>query len=343
MSQDPPITTPRKHQKQGQEGLLTPPDSHHKHTTQDSADSGRKGKRRRVEAYEPDPPGAPFPTPGKTPRKIVLTVGGRRGAEADARTTESTSEPITQNAGGDSQKEDTTPIPILTPKSNTKQTQKQKANDLTPWKRTDVLPPHLANLLALHKSFDLALSLHIATHPPVLPPPPATTSEGYGKEMDVRLEALTNYVAMRPIVEKSCGKRFGLSELKRLMWLWNAVGDASTTDDDGNPFIDAPSSSSSENPTSCYTVSPTRTIDPTTSRRTHTYGFGLVIRLTPREAASYVNTLHHGDGDGGHGTVGAVARWSAGSEGRLRVVEGRLWDWVGRHEGLVSFGFSGFA
>lgn len=147
--------------------------------------------------------------------------------------------------------------------------------------------------------------------------------------MDVRLDALTNYVALRPIVEKSCGKRFGLTELKRLMWLWRDVSSgALPTEEEANPFIDT-----AANPTGCYTVTPTRTIDPATSRRVHTYGFGLSIRLTPREAASYVNTLHgEGEACGGAGkAVGAVARWSAGSEARCRVVEERLWAWAERH------------
>jgi hypothetical protein len=224
-------------------------------------------------------------------------------------------------------------------------------DDLTPWKKADALPPHLANLLALHKSFDLALSLHVATHPPVLPPLDTSSiaAHEYGlKSLDVDLEALTNYVAIKPIVEKSCGKRFGLSELKRLMWIWqwDHENDESSAGTDvhslsgvvDNPFVDNPVSGSctgskSNSLTACYSVTPTRTIDATTSRRVHTYGFGIRITLTPREAASYCNTLHAGaDSYGNAGkAVGAVARWSAGSEARCREVEQRLWAWVDKH------------
>lgn len=328
-----PLTTPRKRQLgKDTTGLLTPPDSNHKRATiphdREPSDSARSGagsaKRRRVTedaSYQPDPPTKPFPTP----RKIVLRVGPRGDGQTQT-------PPLTPCATR-IQPSTAESTPIM---EKPKKPKADEDNERTPWRRTDVvLPPHLANLLALHKSFDLALSLHIATHPPVLPPPPssaATTTTTYGMEpLDVRLEALTNYVAMKPIVEKSCGKRFGLGELKRLMWLWEETA-APTAE--ANPFIDSRESTTT-NPTACYTVTPTRTIDSATSRRVHTYGFGLSIRLTPMEAASYVNTLHNdGEACGGAGkAVGAVARWSAGSEARCRVVERRLWDWVERHSG----------
>ncbi|GHJ85973.1 hypothetical protein NliqN6_2375 [Naganishia liquefaciens] len=318
-----PLTTPRKRQIVAYvgEGLLTPPDSHHKRSTreQDPQVGTSAAKRRRVTAPpnvpSPNPPTAPFPTP----RKIIL----RLGSQPPAPPRDETPPPTPRNGNAVSLTSKTTDL--------------EQAALKTPWKRADVLPPHLASLLALHQSFDLALSLHIATHPPVLPPPPPPPSARattYGIEpMDVRLEALTNYVALRPIVEKSCGKRFGLSELKRLMWLWQDTSQSSTSlalsSSEENPFLDT----RGPNPTACYTVTPTRTIDATTSRRVHTYGFGLEIQLTPREAASYVNTLHgEGEACGGAGkAVGAVARWSAGSEARCRAIEERLWAWVKQH------------
>lgn len=361
------ISTPRKRQKtvdmglEAAAGLMTPPDSRHKRSTRASHtlsqedyvdDEGRAGtdrsaKRRRVNSNipTPNPPSAPFPTP----RKIILRV--RQPAEiATPPATPSTRAPATRN---------TQELP-LTPESLTKQ-RKAEFDDLTPWKKIDALPAHLANLLALHKSFDLALSLHVATHPPVLPPlePSLLQTHEYGlKSLDVELDALTNYVALKPMVEKSCGKRFGLSELKRLMWLWQWTGeddeDDFTTvkpirDSNNSPFLDetvdlasarrpTTSKSKSGNLMSCYSVTPTRTIDAATSRRVHTYGFGIRITLTPREAASACNAIHSmTDTFGNAGkAVGAVARWSAGSEARCKEVERRLWAWVDKNSKIEN-------
>ncbi|KAJ9123123.1 hypothetical protein QFC22_001314 [Naganishia vaughanmartiniae] len=361
------ISTPRKRQKtvdlglEGAAGLMTPPDSRHKRSTRASNeiaqgtyvdDEGRAGtdrsaKRRRINTNvpAPNPPSAPFPTP----RKIILRV--RRPAEVATPPATPTTTKIIENRN-------TQEYP-LTPQSSSKQ-RKAEFDDLTPWKKVDALPPHLANLLALHKSFDLALSLHVATHPPVLPPlePSLLQAHEYGlKPLDVELDALTNYVALKPMVEKSCGKRFGLSELKRLMWLWQWTGEdeeeafatAKPIKDSGNsPFLDEDidfalgrptiSKNKADNLMSCYKVTPTRTIDTATSRRVHTYGFGIRITLTPREAASACNTIHSmNDTFGNAGkAVGAVARWSAGSEARCKEVERRLWAWVDKNSKIES-------
>lgn len=362
-----PITTPRKRQNLvdldlgGTGGLLTPPDSHHKrsaecpldHGTVNKLDEGRvapaSAKRRRVASNlpQPNPPSAPFPTPSKNPGLV-------RGL-AEVATPPIT--PTTTDA--DTQRRTTAPV---TPASSSK-ARHATVDEFSPWKKADALPPHLANLLALHKSFDLALSLHVATHPPVLPPLDTSSigAHEYGlKSLDVDLEALTNYVALKPIVEKSCGKRFGLSELKRLMWLWQwnpvqgsssaGTDDGSLLDDDVNPFIDnlvsgRSTRGKSSSLTACYSITPTRTIDTATSRRVHTYGFGIRVTLTPQEAASYCNTLHAGsDACGNAGkAVGAVARWSAGSEARCKEVEERLWAWVDKHAELLvsAIGYKG--
>lgn len=360
------MSTPRKRQKtvdvglEGSAGLMTPPDSRHKRSARVSNESlqgtfvddeGRAGterssKRRRVNPNVPasNPPSAPFPTP----RKIILRV--RNPAEV-------VTPPATPSTKVLNDR-NTQEIP-LTPESSSKQ-RKAERNDLTPWKKVDALPPHLANLLALHKSFDLALSLHVATHPPVLPPlePSLLQAHEYGlKSLDVDLDALTNYVALKPMVEKSCGKRFGLSELKRLMWLWQWTGEneeqvgvaSKPIMDSGNsPFLDedidfspkrlTSSKNNAGNLMSCYNVTPTRTIDAATSRRVHTYGFGIRITLTPREAASACNTIHSmNDTFGNAGkAVGAVARWSAGSEARCKELERRLWAWVDKNSKIES-------
>lgn len=324
--------------------MLTPPDSHHKrsseHGTASTLDEARvatprSAKRRRVTSSlpEPNPPAAPFPTPTRS----IIRAQRLAGIETPPAT------PSTVGSEGGKRHG----LPSTPESSSRVQHRRAVLDDLTPWKRADALPPHLANLLALHKSFDLALSLHVATHPPVLPPLDTSLIplHEYGlKPLDINLEALTNYVALKPMVEKSCGKRFGLSELKRLMWLWQwnqaelspEISTVRRSAQDNNPFVDDPlptDSHKSPNLTACYNVTPTRTIDTTTSRRVHTYGFGIRVTLTPREAASYCNTLHAGSDSYGNAgkAVGAVARWSAGSEARCKEVERRLWAWVDKH------------
>lgn len=79
------------------------------------------------------------------------------------------------------------------------------------------LPPHLETLLGIQKAFNLTLSLYIATHHPVLPPHPPTATS-------VKLPNLTNYIAIKETVERTCGRRFGTQELGRLAWVWSWDG-----------------------------------------------------------------------------------------------------------------------
>ena len=50
-------------------------------------------------------------------------------------------------------------------------------------------------LLTLHHAFNLALSLHIATKPPILPPHPPSTTR-------LRLPCLTNFLAIKETVAR---------------------------------------------------------------------------------------------------------------------------------------------
>lgn len=82
------------------------------------------------------------------------------------------------------------------------------------------LPPHHATLLSLHSAIEHALVVHLAT---------AGTS---GSAIDeraseyIRVPDLITYTALRPLVERSCGRQFAKDDLARLVWLWGADEDA---------------------------------------------------------------------------------------------------------------------
>ena len=198
--------------------------------------------------------------------------------------------------------------------------------------------------MTLNHALNLALSLHIATHPPVLPPhPPSATS--------IDLPNLTNYVSIKEIVERTSGRRFGLAELGRLAWLWEWDGRELPNDkivseknkgihDDDNPFLvksDHPSTSMIQVGGLSYLITPTRTLDPLTGRKVHTFGLGIALDLKRGETRQVLP----GGGDGGLGNAGqgggtgAIGRWNAGGESREDTVRERLERWVELNGGYV--------
>ncbi|OCF77806.1 hypothetical protein I204_01807 [Kwoniella mangroviensis CBS 8886] len=212
---------------------------------------------------------------------------------------------------------------------------------------TDNLPPHLQTLLNLHHSFNLALSLFIATHPPVLPPhPPSATS--------VLLPNLTNFLSIRETVERTSGRRFGLQELGRLAWVWTwdgkslldekAISEKNKRamideDDDDNPFLvhNTPKAKTTAADVGAghvsglsYLITPTRTLDPQTGRRVYTHGLGIDLELRKGETRQVL----HGGAEGGIGNkgqgggMGAVGRWNTNGDVRHEVFRERLEKWV---------------
>ncbi|WWC93011.1 uncharacterized protein L201_007975 [Kwoniella dendrophila CBS 6074] len=206
----------------------------------------------------------------------------------------------------------------------------------------DALPPQLQTLLNLHHSFNIALSLYIATHSPVLPPhPPSATS--------VPLPNITNYLAIKETVERTSGRRFGLQELGRLAWVWTwdskslpnekAISEKNKQImlDEDNPFL-VPSSSSTITPSigsgqvsgMSYLITPTRTLDPHTGRRVYTHGIGIDLELRKGETRQVL----HGGAEGGIGNkgqgggVGAIGRWNTNGEARHEIFREKLEKWV---------------
>jgi hypothetical protein len=199
---------------------------------------------------------------------------------------------------------------------------------------TKPLPPSLQGLLSLHNAFNLALSLHLATHPPVLPPHSPESTK-------LDLPNLTNYIAMRETVERTSGRRFGLPELGRLAWLWNWDGQALPADKpakaDANPFLVSDDNSSTSEIRVCgltYLITPTRTLDGA-GRKTHTYGVGIELDLKPGETRQMLIGGNEGglSNRGQGGGMAAVGRWNAGQEQREDVFRSRLDRWVELHGG----------
>lgn len=207
-----------------------------------------------------------------------------------------------------------------------------------------VLPPDLQHLMSLHSAFNLALSLHIASNPPVLPPHAPDT-------VKLAVPNITNLLSVRSAVEQAGRKRFGQAELQRLAWLWTwdgeslpsdktvSVNDVKAEEDDAdNPFLVSPKPTAAE-PTEVvglsYLIAPTRTLDPLTSRRVYTYGIGIELDLKPGETRQIL--LNGGSGGMGNkgqgGGTGALGRWNVAGEERERIVRSRLERWVELHGG----------
>ena len=202
---------------------------------------------------------------------------------------------------------------------------------------TSCLPPHLQTLLTLHHAFNLALALHIATHPPVLPPHPPSSTK-------LDLPNLTNYLSIKETVERTSGRRFGLPELGRLAWIWDWDGEQLPDEksqrekrkqdsDEDNPFLvpsDHATTSRIQISGLSYLITPTRTLEPHSGRRVYTHGIGIELELKPGETRQVLHGGNEGvlGNKGQGGGAGAIGRWNTASEGRQSVFRGRLERWV---------------
>lgn len=195
------------------------------------------------------------------------------------------------------------------------------------------LPDHLQTLLSLHQAFNIALSLHLATHPPVLPPHSAKTTR-------LELPNLTSLVAIKSAVERTSRRRFGREELSRLAWLWTWDGEtlpAESTKDDDNPFL---VSSTPRVESVCglsYLITTTRALDKS-GRRVHTHGIGIELELQAGETRKLLldGALGGFATQGQGGGVRVVGRWNAGAGMREDEVRRRLERWVELNGGDVS-------
>lgn len=153
---------------------------------------------------------------------------------------------------------------------------------------------------------------------------------------------LTNMLALKGMVERSSGRRFGKEELARLAWLWTWDGEtlpaeSSKTKEDDNPFL-VPKAKVESICGLSYLITTTRTLDPV-GRRVHTHGIGIELEVQPGETRQLfldggAGALNSGGQGGG---VRVVGRWNAAADLREDEVRRRLERWVELNGGEVSY------
>jgi len=198
----------------------------------------------------------------------------------------------------------------------------------------------------LQNAFNLALSLHLATHPPVLPPHSATSTK-------LDLANLTNFLAIKETVERGSGRRFGLPELGRLAWVWQwdgkslpdekAISEKNKRAEEDNPFLVPSGTPSTSVIRVCglsYLITPTRTLD-NNGRRVHTHGLGIELDLKPGETRQMLLGGNEGglSNRGQGGGMAAIGRWNSGQEQREDEFRRRLDRWVELHGGYEVSGY----
>ncbi|ODN78491.1 hypothetical protein L202_04122 [Cryptococcus amylolentus CBS 6039] len=280
-----------------------------------------------------------------TPRKRKADSRGEKAAESSVPTPRSgrTSKRV---ATGASRGSSSNPVPFPTPPATRHRNANLPGQSAVPLglpSHPDAapLPPHLSSLLNLHRAFNLALSLHIATHHPVLPPHSSTATS-------VKLPNLTNYLAIKETVERTCGKRFGPEELGRLAWVWGWDGEEIMDEkavseknkkamlDEDNPFVvpASPALGAGEVSGSTYLITSTRALEQSTGRRIYTHGLGIELELRQGETRQLLANSDGGfrnQGQGG-GTA-AIGRWTATGEVREHNFRAKLEKWVKLHGG----------
>ncbi|CED84131.1 hypothetical protein [Phaffia rhodozyma] len=179
--------------------------------------------------------------------------------------------------------------------------------------RASSLPSSLHSLLLLHRSLSLTLSLHLAQHPPVLPPRSVEKRrrDPFGLEEEAILfKGIANFEGfsgIRETVENGAQRKFALEDLRRLVWLWEWDGRGppfkSSEHSDSDGPMEAARSSLCD-----LSITPARTLSKQTRTITYTYGFNLLI--------------NHSSSTGG--VIGAIGRWSAQQNEREAEFKNRL-------------------
>jgi len=206
---------------------------------------------------------------------------------------------------------------------------KRRVTDPSGKSKLETLPGHLKTLVLLHSAFDLSLGLWLATHPPILPPLGPELEKAGSDGLDVDLLDLTNFLQIKGMIEKTCQRRFGITELRRLVWIWGWKGDEKALNDLEaleRGVVEGPGNKTKAGD---YLISLARTLDPVTGRRTLTHGIGLSLHLNQAEVITLRNSLHTqiGVNAGVMGGMGALGRWSAGGEERGRRFEAKVCRW----------------
>lgn len=143
------------------------------------------------------------------------------------------------------------------------------------------LPEHYSALLALHAAVERALLLHLATEGSRAGALVASSEGGPSGanadgELQVDLPNLVAYTAIRAVVERGAGKRFGPLELGQLVWLWEGGLDGPRALEDVSA---TPIEAEGRRGGLSLSVQATRQLDKNTGKKVYTWGIGLDLRL----------------------------------------------------------------
>lgn len=141
------------------------------------------------------------------------------------------------------------------------------------------LPTFYSSLLTLHIALEHALVVHLATAgcssaTLQTSSPPSSSSDPSSPRL-VRLPNLISFSSLRPLVERSGGRRLGPTELRRLASVWL----------DFHPTSSSSIEEVGEVKGLGFIISKTRSLDPRTGKRALDWGIGieLEIKRTVRE------------------------------------------------------------
>ncbi|KAJ9474464.1 CDT1_C domain-containing protein [Pseudozyma hubeiensis] len=164
------------------------------------------------------------------------------------------------------------------------------------------LPSFYLSLLSLHVALEHALVVHLATAGCASATLESSAQSSDDEHSDsersavktetkrtrtVRLPNLISYTALRPLVERSGGRRLGPTELKRLASVWVDFQRSSTNQQESSVDEDE------EVRGLGFIISKTRSMDPRTGRRALDWGIGIELEIKrtvrPRTPLTQVN------------------------------------------------------
>ncbi|PWN37089.1 uncharacterized protein FA14DRAFT_169978 [Meira miltonrushii] len=149
-------------------------------------------------------------------------------------------------------------------------------------------PAHHATLIALHSAVEYALVVHLASVGTA-----GSTIENDSKS--IAIPHLISFSVLRPLVERSSGRKFSKNELARLLWIWGAAPANETN---------STAVSQIQKNNIGFTIS---------KARIRSLDWMLGIRISANATTNR--------------EVNLIALWNNGGEDRKRIVRERMMDW----------------
>lgn len=150
-------------------------------------------------------------------------------------------------------------------------------------------PAHHATLLALHSAVEYALVVHLASV--------GTAGSTIENESNsIAIPHLISFSNLRPLVERSSGRKFSKNELARLLWIWGVA-----------PAEQQQNINRRQEANIGFTIS---------KAKIRSWDWMLGIRISTNSSSNQLNR-----------EVNLVALWNNGGEERKRIVRERMMDW----------------